>query len=100
MGPHGACRDREFLQWDGDFEQLMADSQKKRKSWTPRAAQSRAKERASTAERVSDLAWAGQHAQAIELATTALATSGLSVGSRLDLLDLRPGSRTRSWHRP
>src|ERR1700674_639640 len=70
----------------------MADSQKKRKSRTQRALQPRAKEPASTAERVSDLAWAGQHAQAIELATAALATPGLSVGSRLDLLDLRAES--------
>jgi tetratricopeptide (TPR) repeat protein len=70
----------------------MADSQKKRKSRTRRAVQPRARKPASTAERVSDLAWLGQHAQAIELATAALATSGLSVGSRLDLLDLRAES--------
>ena len=44
------------------------------------------------AERVGDLAWAGQHAQAIELATAALATAGLSAGNRLDLLDLRAES--------
>src|ERR1700687_1327687 len=75
-GPHGACHDREFSQRHGDFERLMADSQKKRKSRTQRALQPRAKEPASTAERVSDLAWAGQHAQAIELATAALATPG------------------------
>jgi class 3 adenylate cyclase len=41
---------------------------------------------------VSGLAWAGQHAQAIELATAALAAAGLRVGSRLDLLDLRAES--------
>ena len=63
----------------------MADSQKKRKSPTPRALQPRARKPASTAQRVGDLAWAGQHAQAIELATAALAATGLSVGSRLDL---------------
>ena len=70
----------------------MADSQKNRKSRTPRALKPRASDPASTAERVSDLAWAGQHAQAIELATAALATPGSSVGSRLDLLDLRAES--------
>src|SRR5436190_4659995 len=45
-----------------------------------------------TAEQVGDLAWAGAHAQAIELATAALTTPGLSVASRLDLLDLRSES--------
>ncbi|HEY2968303.1 MAG TPA: GAF domain-containing protein, partial [Casimicrobiaceae bacterium] len=43
----------------------------------------------STAEQVRDLAWAGAHAQAVELATAALAVPGLSLGSQLDLLDLR-----------
>jgi hypothetical protein len=70
----------------------MADSQKKRKSGTQRALKPRAREPASTAERVSDLAWTGQHAQTIELATAALAAPGSSVGSRLDLLDLRAES--------
>jgi hypothetical protein len=45
-----------------------------------------------TAERVKDLAWAGLHDRAIELATTALAAPGLSVGTQLDLLDLRAES--------
>jgi GAF domain-containing protein/CheY-like chemotaxis protein/tetratricopeptide (TPR) repeat protein len=44
------------------------------------------------AKQVGDLAWAGQHAAAIELATTALAASRLSVVNRLDLLDLRAES--------
>jgi len=70
----------------------MADSQKKRKSRAPHALQPREREPASTAERVSDLAWAGQHAQAIELATTTLEETGLSVASRLDLLDRRAES--------
>ena len=70
----------------------MADSQKKRKSRTQRALQPRERGPAPSAERVGDLAWAGQHAQAIELATVTLATTGLSVGSRLDLLDLRAES--------
>ncbi len=43
-------------------------------------------------QQVGDLAWAGQHAKAIELATSALAKSGLNAGSRLDLLDLRAES--------
>ncbi|HEV8554726.1 MAG TPA: hypothetical protein VGR65_15300, partial [Casimicrobiaceae bacterium] len=57
-----------------------------------RAAQARAGKPVPTAEQVSDLAWAGQHAQAVSLATAALATTGLSLGSRLDLLDLRSES--------
>src|SRR2546425_302048 len=56
------------------------------------AAETRARAAAPTAEQVGDLAWAGAHAQAIELATTALATPGLSAASRLDLLDLRSES--------
>src|SRR5437773_8424173 len=55
-------------------------------------AQTHARTPVPTAEQVGDLAWAGAHAQAIELATTALATPGLSVASRLDLLDLRAES--------
>ena len=43
-------------------------------------------------EQVRDLAWAGQHAQAIELATAALSATDLSAQSRLDLLDLRAES--------
>ncbi|HWZ74102.1 MAG TPA: GAF domain-containing protein [Casimicrobiaceae bacterium] len=70
----------------------MADSQKKSKSRTRRALQPRAREPASRVERVGDLAWAGQHAQAVDLATEALAANGLSAGSRLDLLDLRAES--------
>src|SRR5437588_9109222 len=76
----------------GNFEQLMADSPKKKNSRGPRTARLHAAEPAPLAERVGDLAWAGQHAQAIELATTALATAGLSAGTRLDLLDLRAES--------
>src|SRR5437016_9505449 len=58
------------------------------------AAETRARAAVPTAGQVGDLAWAGAHAQAIELATVALATAGLSVGSRLDLLDLRAESFT------
>lgn len=50
------------------------------------------------AERVGDLAWAGQHAQAIELATAALATTALTVADRLDLLDLRAESFIAQGH--
>ncbi|MFZ2651130.1 MAG: hypothetical protein WA210_13595, partial [Burkholderiaceae bacterium] len=44
------------------------------------------------ADEVSDLAWAGQHAQAITLASTALGSSGLDADSRIELLDLRAES--------
>jgi tetratricopeptide (TPR) repeat protein len=70
----------------------MPDSGTKNNSRVQRVALPRAGKAAPTAEQVSDLAWAGQHAQAIELATTALAMTGLSVASRLDLLDLRAES--------
>ena len=45
-----------------------------------------------TAQRVADLAWTGQHAPAVELATSALAKADLTVADRLDLLDLRAES--------
>jgi len=70
----------------------MPESQRKRKTRSKRTAQPRAAKPAATAERVSDLAWAGQHVQAIDLATETLAANGLSAGSRLDLLDLRAES--------
>src|SRR5256885_4180924 len=77
------------------FEPLMPDSgemRKPRRKRAQRSAPPRAGKPAPTAERVRDLAWAGQHAQAIELATAALLATGLSVRSRLDLLDLRAES--------
>jgi hypothetical protein len=74
---------------DGDFGQLMADSQKKKAPRRKLKAQARTAGPASTIERVRDLAWAAQHAQAVELATTALAQTGVSAARRLDLLDLR-----------
>ncbi|MEP7057038.1 MAG: GAF domain-containing protein, partial [Caldimonas sp.] len=43
-------------------------------------------------EQIADLAWAGQHAQAVELATVALAADAIGVAHRLDLLDLRAES--------
>ncbi|HEX8012789.1 MAG TPA: GAF domain-containing protein [Casimicrobiaceae bacterium] len=70
----------------------MPDSREARVLRGQRASRPRAGKAAPTAERVGELAWAGQHAQAIELATEALATTGLSVGIRLDLLDLRAES--------
>ncbi|MEO8305833.1 MAG: GAF domain-containing protein [Betaproteobacteria bacterium] len=42
--------------------------------------------------RIGDLAWAGQHQQAIELATSALVAAGPDVALKLDLLDLRAES--------
>ena len=44
------------------------------------------------AREVADLARAGQHAKAIELATTAFAAPRLSVASQIDLLELRAES--------
>ena len=42
--------------------------------------------------RVQELAWTGQHAQAIELATQTLNMSGLKPDLQMDLLDLRAES--------
>jgi GAF domain-containing protein/CheY-like chemotaxis protein/tetratricopeptide (TPR) repeat protein len=70
----------------------MADSKRKKTSRPRQKARPRADASAPIKERVSDLAWAGHHAQAIEQATAALAKTGLSVESRLDLLDLRAES--------
>ncbi len=47
---------------------------------------------AATLQQLGDLAWAGRQAQAIEMATAALARRGLTVASRIDLLDLRAES--------
>jgi GAF domain-containing protein/CheY-like chemotaxis protein len=69
----------------------MAQVQKKKKSPRQRASP-RSTGSAAVAERVSDLVWAGQHAQAIKLVTETLAGHGLTVGSRLDLLDRRAES--------
>ncbi len=45
-----------------------------------------------TVANVGDLAWAGRHALAIQLATTALAAAGPNAALKLDLLDLRAES--------
>jgi GAF domain-containing protein/CheY-like chemotaxis protein/tetratricopeptide (TPR) repeat protein len=70
----------------------MAQARQKKKSRGQRTTQPRAAKPVTAAERVSDLQWAGQHAQAVERATAALAEAGLDVGNRLDLLDLRAES--------
>src|SRR5437867_3180993 len=113
----GARRCGESPQRNKDFEQSMPRSHSanetraneshgasvgKKKSQRPSAgrkrlrvspaADTRARAAVPTAGQVGALAWAGAHAQAIELATAALAVPGLSVGSRLDLLDLRAES--------
>jgi tetratricopeptide (TPR) repeat protein len=76
---------------DGDFVQLMTDSKGKKASrLRPKA--SRADASGPIKARVSELAWTGHHAEAIEHASAALAKSDLSVESRLDLLDLRAES--------
>ena len=70
----------------------MADSKGKKVSRGRPKAQPRTDAFAPIKQRISDLVWAGHHPQAIEQATAALATTGLSVESRLDLLDLRAES--------
>ncbi len=42
---------------------------------------------------IADCAWAGQHAQAVALATEALTAPGLSTAQRIELLDRRAESR-------
>src|SRR5271155_3463663 len=69
----------------------MPKAQKKKNS-RQRVARPRADKHAAIAQQIGDLLWAGQHAQAIELGTEALAESGLPVATRLDLLDLRAES--------
>jgi GAF domain-containing protein/CheY-like chemotaxis protein len=70
----------------------MADSKRKKTSRARPRAQSRTDASGPIKQRVRDLAWAGHHQQAIEQAGAALATTGLSVENRLDLLDLRAES--------
>ncbi|MGH8714227.1 MAG: GAF domain-containing protein [Casimicrobiaceae bacterium] len=72
--------------------QLIADSQRKKASRGRPGARPRAGVAGPIKERIRDLAWAGDHAQAIEQATAALAPNGLGVQDRLDLLDLRAES--------
>ena len=70
----------------------MADSKPRKNSRKSVPAPPSAGHDGSTVERVSDLQWAGHHARAIELATTALAAANPSPGERLDLFDLRAES--------
>ena len=70
----------------------MAESKRKKTSPARPRAQPRADGSVPVKQRVRDLAWAGHHQQAIEEANAALATTGLSVETRLDLLDLRAES--------
>src|SRR6185312_8275418 len=78
---------------DGDLVQLITDSKRKKTSRVRRNAPARTTDALGPLkERVSELAWTGHHAEAIEQASAALAKSGLSVESRLDLLDLRAES--------
>ncbi|MEO8344758.1 MAG: GAF domain-containing protein [Betaproteobacteria bacterium] len=43
-------------------------------------------------QQVAELAWTGQHAKAVELASAALKKSGLTIGVEMDLLDFRASS--------
>ncbi len=63
-----------------------------KKSLVLPVADARARTSLPVVDQIRDLAWAGQHAQAIELATTALATAGTNAALKLDLLDLRAES--------
>ena len=54
--------------------------------------EARARSSLPIVDEIGDLAWAGQHAQAIERATAALATTGANTALKLDLLDLRAES--------
>ena len=67
----------------------MAQAKKKTTSPARRGARLRVEATPPAAERVRDLAWAGQHEPAIDLATKALAAAGTDVATRIDLLDLR-----------
>jgi GAF domain-containing protein/CheY-like chemotaxis protein len=56
------------------------------------AARPRAAPQTAAREQVAELAWAGRHERAVELATAALETRGLDAAARLELLDLRAES--------
>jgi GAF domain-containing protein/CheY-like chemotaxis protein/tetratricopeptide (TPR) repeat protein len=70
----------------------MAGLPKNAKKTARSAARAAAPTASATAQRIGDLAWAGQHAEAIELATASLAKSGSSTKDRLAWLDLRAES--------
>src|SRR5258706_7546484 len=48
---------------------------------------------ATPARKIHDLAWAGDHARAIQAATAALRARSLAAGNRIEVLDLRSESR-------
>src|ERR1700682_3645603 len=75
-----------------EFEQFMAGLQKKQKPRVQASRQTQARTPIPTAKQLSELIRVGQHAKAIDLATTALAAAGLTVAKKLDLLDLRAES--------
>jgi len=78
---------------NGALVPLMSGTPKKKKNMTSGPATRAATNTAPAAlQQVADLAWAGQHAQAIAMATAALAKSSVGPGQRLDLLDLRAES--------
>ena len=70
----------------------MAGLQKKQKPRVQASRQTQARTPIPTAKQLSELIRVGQHAKAIDLATTALAAAGLTVAKKLDLLDLRAES--------
>jgi GAF domain-containing protein/CheY-like chemotaxis protein/tetratricopeptide (TPR) repeat protein len=78
---------------NGALVPLMPGTPKNKKTTPARpAARTGASVAPPVLQQVADLAWAGQHAQAIDLATSTLSKSGVGPGQRLDLLDLRAES--------
>jgi len=77
---------------NGKQKQPVPVSTTRKKRSAQPAARVAANKAPSIAQQVGDLAWAGQHAGAIEVATAALARTNLAAGTRLDLLDLRAES--------
>src|ERR1700687_1257547 len=75
-----------------EFEQFMAGLQKKQKPRVQASRQTQATTPIPTAKQLSELIRAGQHAKAIDLATTALVAAGLTFAKKPDLLDLRAES--------
>src|SRR6188768_3331991 len=70
----------------------MPVSPKRRRAPAPSAGRTRTAATRSLTEQVGDLAWAGQHAAAIALATRSLDGASLPADERLALLDLRSES--------
>src|SRR6187402_1959501 len=70
----------------------MPVSPKRRRAPAPSAGRTRKAATRSITEQVGDLAWAGQHAAAIALATRSLDEGKLAASERASLLDLRSES--------